>query len=50
MNSGPIACTAPLVHDCAFKLLKDEPPGKVLDIPTGQGAFAKRLESEKFTV
>jgi len=50
MKPDPTPCTAPLVHDCAFKLLKDESPGKVLDIPAGQGAFAKRLESEKFTV
>jgi SAM-dependent methyltransferase len=50
MNSGPTPNTAPLVHDCAFKLLKVERPGRVLDVPAGQGAFAKKLEAEKFEV
>ncbi len=50
MNSGPIPNTAPLVHDCAFKLLMDERPGRVLDVPAGQGAFAKKLDAEKFEV
>jgi SAM-dependent methyltransferase len=50
MNTDPMACTAPLVHDCAFNLLTDEPPGKVLDVPAGQGAFAKRLDERKFKV
>ncbi|MCI0530098.1 MAG: class I SAM-dependent methyltransferase [Nitrospira sp.] len=50
MSSDPIPYTAPLVHDCAFQLLKQEQPGKVLDVPAGQGAFAKKLEAEKFEV
>lgn len=50
MNLDPTPCTAPLVHECAFNLLKNELPGKVLDVPVGQGAFAKRLEAEKFEV
>lgn len=50
MKGDPIPDTAPLVHDCAFRLLKGERPGKVLDVPAGQGAFAKKLENEKFEV
>jgi SAM-dependent methyltransferase len=49
-SEDPIPLTAPLVHERAFDLIKDEPRGKVLDIPAGEGAFAKRLQSEKFEV
>ena len=42
--------TAPLVHDRAFRLMEEEPRGKVLDVPAGEGAFAERLEREKFEV
>ena len=47
---GPTPCTAPLVHERAFEMMKDEPRGKVLDVPAGEGAFAKRLQNEKFEV
>jgi SAM-dependent methyltransferase len=46
----PQADSPPFVHDRAFFLLKDEVRGKVLDVPAGEGAFAERLEREKFEV
>jgi ubiquinone/menaquinone biosynthesis C-methylase UbiE len=39
----PAALAHAAIHDCVEKLLADRPPGALLDVPTGEGALARRL-------
>jgi len=37
--------TAPLVHEKVLSLLRSEKPGRLLDVPAGEGAFAERARA-----
>ena len=38
------------VHEAVLALLKSEPPGRLLDAPAGEGAFAFRARERGYTV
>lgn len=38
----------PELHDIVFELMKNEAPGKVLDIPSGPGYFSQRIQKIGF--
>lgn len=42
-NDVPRPMAMSLVHETVTKLLRDEPRGKVLDVPSGEGALAREL-------
>lgn len=42
-DSLPQPMSSPLVHETVMRLLADEPAGRVLDVPSGEGALARDL-------
>ena len=42
-DSLPQPMSSPLVHEAVIRLLRDEPPGRILDVPSGEGALARDL-------
>jgi len=49
-DSRPAADAADGVHEAVLALLKSEPPGRLLDAPAGEGAFALHARERGYTV
>ena len=46
----PAADASEEVHEAVLALLKSEPPGRLLDAPAGEGAFALHARKRGYTV
>src|SRR5215203_6394069 len=46
----PVALAHEAIHETAAKILQTAPRGRVLDVPTGEGALALRLQNLGFEV
>lgn len=50
MNEKPVALAHEAIHEKVEAILKNEPCGKILDVPSGEGALALRLKNLGFDV
>ncbi len=50
MNEKPVALAHEAIHETVEKILKNEPRGTILDVPSGEGALALRIKNLIFTV
>jgi len=49
-DSNPVPLARDGIHEKVIEYLSDRPKGRILDIPTGFGALAKKLSEMNFTV
>ncbi len=49
-DSNPVPLARDGIHEKVIEYLSDKPKGRILDIPTGLGALAKKLSEMNFTV
>ncbi len=50
MNQKPVALAHEAIHETVEAIFKNEPCGKILDVPSGEGALALRLKNLGFDV
>jgi ubiquinone/menaquinone biosynthesis C-methylase UbiE len=50
MSEKPVALAHEAIHEKVEEILKNEPLGKILDVPSGEGALALRLKNLGFDV
>jgi ubiquinone/menaquinone biosynthesis C-methylase UbiE len=50
MNEKPVALAHEAIHETVEAILKNESRGKILDVPSGEGALALRLKNLGFDV
>lgn len=50
LNDAPAALAHEAIHERVEEIFREMPPGKLLDIPSGEGALALRLKSLGFEV
>ena len=43
IDDPPRPMAVPLVHEAVLRLLQGEPRGRILDVPSGEGALAQEL-------